>query len=71
MPMERDLIFLIERSPDGCYTARALVYCESAEGGSSARPDEMAREALQSRIETAEVPPRIRLHMLGDEFVAR
>ena len=68
--MEREMIFLVERATDGRYTARAIVYCESAGAGSSYRPDGMTQEALHCRLENQEVPPLIRLHMLEDEFIA-
>ncbi len=64
------MIFLIERAPDGGYTARALVYSRSVEDDSGAGLNGMTREALRCRIETAEMPPLIRLHMAEDDFIA-
>lgn len=68
--MEREIIFLIEKAPDGGYTARALVYNAFAKADSFAGLKGMTQEALQCRFETEEMPPLIRLHMVDDEFIA-
>lgn len=68
--MEREIIFLIEKAPDGGYTARALIYNVFTEADSFAGLNRMTREALQCRFETEEMPPLIRLHMVEDEFIA-
>ena len=68
--MEREIIFLIEKAPDGGYAARALGHDIFTEADSFAGLKGMTQEALQCRFETEEMPPLIRLHMVDDEFIA-
>lgn len=67
--MDREIIFLVEESPEGGYEARALGYSIYTEADSFEELKEMVQDAVQCHFEEAEKPRLIRLHLVKEEIV--
>ena len=67
--MEREIIFLVEESPEGGYHARALDYSIFTEAGTFAELKGMVKDAVQCHFGEREKPQVIRLHLVKDEVI--
>ena len=57
-----EIIFLIEESPEGGFTARALGYGIFTEADDWAGLEKNAREAVECHFDEGQAPKLIRLH---------
>ena len=67
--MTKEVIFLVEESPEGGYTARALGYSIFTEGDDMEKLKEAVRDAVRCHFEEADMPQIIRLHLVRDEVI--
>ena len=67
--MAREIIFIVEESPEGGYTARALGHSIFTEADSWDALREMVRDAVRCHL-YEEPPDLIRLHAVREEIVA-
>lgn len=67
--MDKEIIFLVEESPEGGYQARALDYSIFTEADTSDELKSMVQDAVHCHFEAAEKPPLIRLHVVKDEII--
>jgi predicted RNase H-like HicB family nuclease len=66
----KELIFLVEREPDGEYTARALGESIFTQADSMESLREMVRDAVLCHFDDENERPRIiRLHEVRDEVI--
>jgi predicted RNase H-like HicB family nuclease len=65
-----ELIFLIENSDEGGYTARALGYSIYTEGETLDELRENIRDAIKCHFGSDDFPHVVRLHMVKDEIMA-
>jgi hypothetical protein len=68
--MKKETIFLVEETPEGGYTARALGHNIFTEADSFEELKKMVQDAMQCHFEAEEMPRLIRLHMVKDEVIA-
>jgi len=67
--MASEIIFLVDETTDGGYTARALGHSIFTERDSLEELREMARDAVQCHFDGPERPSLIRLHFVKDEVL--
>jgi predicted RNase H-like HicB family nuclease len=67
--MNTEIIFLVEESAEGGYTARALGHSIFTEGESFDELKQNIREAVACHFEEKEKPMVIRLHYVRDEVI--
>jgi hypothetical protein len=67
--MDREIIFLVEESPEGGYEARALGHSIYTEADTFEELKEMVQDAVRCHFEEAEKPHLIRLHLIKEEVV--
>lgn len=67
--MEKEIIFLVEESPEGGYQARALGYSIFIEADTFEEIKGMAQDAVRCHFEEKERPSLIRLHLVKDEVI--
>lgn len=67
--MKNEIIFLVEKAPEGGYTARALGHNIFVEADSLAELKKMVRDAVHCHCEAEDMPELIRLHVVRDEVV--
>jgi hypothetical protein len=67
--MLREIIFLVEESPEGGYTAQALGYSIFTEADTWDELKETAQDAVRCHFEEIEQPTLIRLHLVREEVV--
>lgn len=67
--MEKEIIFLVEESPEGGYQARALGYPIFTEADTFEELKGMAQDAVRCHFEETERPSLIRLHLVKDEVI--
>jgi len=67
--MKEEIIFSIEDSPEGGYTAKALGYSICTEADSLDNLKIQVKEAVQCHFEENEMPHVIRLHIVKDELI--
>lgn len=67
--MTKEIIFLVEESPEGGYTARALDCPIFTEGDSIEGLREAVRDAVRCHFEEGDMPQLIRLHFVRDEVI--
>ncbi|MCL4205190.1 MAG: hypothetical protein KJ000_22130 [Pirellulaceae bacterium] len=65
-----EIVFLVEESPEGGYTARALGRSIFTEADTLALLRANVREAVQCHFEDGHAPRLIRLHIVRDEVLA-
>jgi len=65
-----ELLFLVEESPEGGYTARAVGQSIFTEAETLAALRANVREAVACHFEDDERPQMIRLHIVRDEVLA-
>jgi hypothetical protein len=66
----KEIIFLVEESPEGGYEARALGYSIYTEAETLEELKNMVKDAIKCHFEDEEAPRLIRLHIVKDEVVA-
>jgi hypothetical protein len=67
--MEKEIIFVVEESPEGGYEAKALGYPIFTEADSYEELKKMVQEAVSCHFEKKQRPKVIRLHMVKDELL--
>jgi hypothetical protein len=65
-----ELIFLVEETPEGGYTARGLGESIFTEADDLEELRRNVREAVECHFEEAEAPKMIRLHFVRQEVIA-
>jgi hypothetical protein len=65
-----EIIFVVEESPEGGYTARALGASIFTEADSLAELQDKTRDAIHCHFEEDQVPKVIRFHHVRDEVIA-
>ena len=68
--MEKEIMFLVEETPEGGYQARALGHAICTESDTFKELKMMAQDAVQCHFEPKEMPRLIRLRMVKDEVIA-
>jgi hypothetical protein len=68
--MDKEIIFIVEESPEGGYQAKALGHKIFTEADTFEGLKKMAQEAVQCHFEPDNMPRLIRLHMVKDEVIA-
>jgi hypothetical protein len=67
--MDKEIIFIVEESPEGGYEAKALGYSIYTEGESLEELKNAIRDAVRCHFEEEEMPHIIRLHMVKEELI--
>jgi hypothetical protein len=65
-----EIIFLVEESPEGGYSARALGVSIFTEADTLGELRSMIRDAVQCHFEEAQKPAVVRLHFVREEVMA-
>lgn len=65
-----EVLFLVEESPEGGYTARAVGQSIFTEADTLAALRDNVREAVECHFEDGRRPRVIRLHIVRDEVLA-
>lgn len=68
--MEKEIIFLVEESPEGGYEARALGYSIYTEADTFEALKSMIHDAVACHFEETGRPHVIRLHLVKEEILA-
>ena len=64
-----EIIFVVEDSDEGGYTAKALGYSIHTEGESLDELKENIKDAIKCHFDAKEVPHIVRLHIVKDEVI--
>ncbi|MBL7785647.1 MAG: hypothetical protein JNM36_07065 [Chitinophagales bacterium] len=67
--MNTELIFLVEESPEGGYTAQALGQAIFTEADTYTDLKTQISDAVRCHFETNEMPTLVRLHFVKDEVL--
>jgi predicted RNase H-like HicB family nuclease len=67
--MTNEIIFMVEESPEGGYTAKALGHDIFTEGDTLKDLRKNIKDAVGCHFEDAKKPPIIRLHIVKDEVI--
>ncbi|MBI5180309.1 MAG: 2-oxoisovalerate dehydrogenase [Nitrospirae bacterium] len=67
--MEREIIFVVEESPEGGFEAKALGYSIFTEAENFEGLKRMVQDAVVCHFEESERPRVIRLHMIKEELL--
>ncbi len=70
LTMEKEIIFLVEESPEGGYQAKALGQSIYTEADTLQELRQMIRDAVNAHFEDATRPHVIRLHLVREEVMA-
>ena len=65
-----EVVFVVEESPEGGYTARAVGESIFTEADTLPDLHEKAREAVRCHFDNGSAPKLIRLHFVRDEVIA-
>jgi len=65
-----EILFLVEESPEGGYTARAVGQSIFTEADTLSALRANVREAVECHFEDGQRPQMIRLHIVRDEVLA-
>jgi len=68
--MAREVIFVIQESPEGGYEARAVGHSVFTEADTLDELKAKIQSAVRCHFEPAEMPDLIRLHQVRDEVIA-
>ena len=68
--MDKEIIFIVEESPEGGYEAKALGYSIYTEGENLEEIKELIKNAVRCHFDKNEMPPVIRMHMVKDEVIS-
>lgn len=66
----KEIVFLIEESPEGGYEAHALGHSIFTEAESLDEIKEMVRDAVRCHFDESDTPQVVRLHYVKDEVIA-
>lgn len=64
-----EIIFIVENSDEGGYTAKALGHSILTEGETMEELKDNIKDAVKCHFETADLPHVVRLHMVKDELM--
>ena len=67
--VDKEIIFLVEESPEGGYEARALGHAIFTEADSLEELKAQVRDAVRCHFDEGERPEVIRLHMVREEVI--
>jgi len=65
----KEIIFIVEESPDGGYTAKALGESIFTEGDTIEDIKEAIKDAVKCHFEEEDLPKIIRIHFVKDELL--
>jgi len=65
-----EIIFIVENSDEGGYTAKSLGYSIYTEGETLDELKENIKDAIKCHFEEKEIPHIVRLHIVKDEVIA-
>jgi predicted RNase H-like HicB family nuclease len=65
-----EIIFIVEDSDEGGYTAKALGYSIYTEGETLDELKENVKDAIKCHFDEKEIPHIVRLHIVKDEVIA-
>jgi predicted RNase H-like HicB family nuclease len=65
-----EIIFIVENSDEGGYTAKSLDYSIYTEGETLDELKENVKDAVKCHFDPKEVPRIVRLHIVKDEVIA-
>jgi hypothetical protein len=68
--MEKEIIFLVEESPEGGYQARALGHSIFTEADTFEELRGMVQDAVRCHFDESERPRLIRLHFTREEVIS-
>ena len=68
--MDREIISLVEESPEGGYEARAIGHSVFTEAETFEELKTMVQDAVRCHFEETDRPSLIRLHQVRDEVIA-
>lgn len=68
--MDKEIIFLVEESPEGGFEARALGHSIFTEAETFMELKVMVQDAVRCHFEEQDRPSVIRLHQVRDEVIA-
>jgi predicted RNase H-like HicB family nuclease len=64
-----EIIFIVEDSDEGGYTAKALGYSIYTEGETLDELKENIKDAIKCHFDEKEIPHIVRLHIVKDEVI--
>ena len=64
-----EVIFIVEDSDEGGYTAKALGYSIYTEGETLDEVKENVKDAIKCHFDQKEIPRILRLHIVKDEVI--
>jgi len=67
--LQKEIIFLVEESPEGGYEARALGYSIFTQADTFNELKEEIRDAVKCHFDEEEMPLIVRLHIVKEEVV--
>ena len=67
--MVKEIIFLVEESPEGGYEAKALGHSIYTEAETLEELRELIKDAVRCHFEREELPQIVRLHFVRDEVL--
>jgi hypothetical protein len=70
MPASAEVVFLVEESPEGGYTARSLGASIVTEADDLPGLRNAVRDAVRCHFDPSDMPKFIRLHIVHDEVIA-
>ena len=65
-----EIIFIVENSDEGGYTAKGLGYSIYTEGETLDQLKENIKDAVKCHFDEKEIPHIVRLHIVKDEVIA-
>jgi hypothetical protein len=68
--MAREIIFIVEESPEGGYEARAVGHSVFTEAETIDELKKRVQDAVRCHFDPSEMPSLIRLHQVRDEVIA-
>jgi hypothetical protein len=68
--MAREIIFMVEESPDGGFEAQALGCSIYVQADTYEELREAVRDSVKCHFEDNEMPAIIRLHLVRDDVIA-
>ena len=68
--MDKEIMFLVEESPEGGYEARALGYSIFTEADTYEDLKQMVQDAVNCHLDAEQRPRVVRLHLVKEEVLA-
>ncbi len=65
----KEIIFLVEESPEGGYEARALGYSIFTDGETLGEIKKNIRDAVHCHFDEEDMPTLVRIHFVKDELI--